>query len=957
MDRTAIRNRLRDDLRKLFSGTIHSDYLHLRMYASDASLFQLEPLAVAEPRNTADIQLLVRYAREHQLTIIPRGAGTGLAGEAIGNGIILDCSVHLRQILEVNGEFVRVQPGVTLDDLNQHLKPFGRRFPIDPASGNVCTIGGMWATNASGSRANLHGSTRDHVHLLEPVWDDATIGMESPRALAIYQELAEFTTRTGNINSQRHRFDHAGYFVSTPMTENLTPTLVGSEGTLAIFSEGTLKTIPLAGGVSAAMLTFASLEQALDIGLLMQEHRPAACELLDRRLIGLARLQSEEAAKLISADTEAIIILEFEGDSPPIARQRLNQLLADLSERSGTPIPVLTAENTGDIERLWNIRRRAIPTMLNRIPGPRPLPGIEDIGVHPSRLPELWAKAKTIFRKRDVLVTTIAHVATGQVHFRPLLDPENPSDVAKLFPLADELYSVVLDLDGTISAQHGIGLARTPWMEKQLQDRYASQREIKNIFDPMGMFNPGKFSNTDPSRPAWPIQQPTQIPEAKQPLSLLVWQPEEQSGLVHSCNSCGKCRTEQPNERMCPIYRVTHQEDASPRAKMQLLREAMLNPEINFNDHEMKPIADLCVNCRMCAVECPSQADIPKLMLEIKAAQHERHGLTRSDWMLARIDGLTRIAARFSITANLLMRQPIVRWLLEKTLGLSRKRTLPSLKFWTFMGNARREGWTKSLEPGVKGYAYFADTFANLFDPTVAEASVRVLKHQGLPVIVPAGQIGSGAAALAHGDLDIARERLRKNTRILADAVRQGHRIVCSEPTAALFFRFDALNLSDTPEVKLLADNTVELTTLLGELHDAGKLRTDFKPLAISLGHHIPCHIKALPGRPRGPELLRLIPELRVNTIDVSCSGMAGVFGLLQDNYETSLQAGKPMLDEFNRPSHLYGSSECSSCRLQMQEGTGKRALHPVQYLALAYGLMPELTTRLRKPWKNRVSS
>ena len=222
---------------------------------------------------------------------------------------------------------------------------------------------------------------------------------------------------------------------------------------------------------------------------------------------------------------------------------------------------------------------------------------------------------------------------------------------------------------------------------------------------------------------------------------------------------------------------------------------------------------------------------------------------------------------------------------------------------------------------------------------------------------MPAGQIGSGSAALAEGDIEIARERLRKNTRVLAEAVRRGHRSVCSEPTAALFFQLDALNLTDTPEVRLIAENTVELTALLGELHDEGRLRLEFQALPVSLGHHVPCHVKARQARPRGPELLSLIPELRVETIDRSCSGMAGAQGLKSKYHALSLEAGKPMLDELRRARHLYGSSECSSCRLQMQEGTGKRSLHPVQYLALAYGLMPELADHLRRPWNKRVSS
>ena len=963
MDASATRQRLRDDLRKLFLGSIHADAPRRRLFSTDSSLFHIEPLAVAEPRTIDDLRVLVTYAREHSLSLIPRGGGTGLAGEALGSGIVVDCSTHLRNILEIGPDFARVQPGVALAELNNELRKVGRRFAIDTASASACTLGGMWATDASGSRANLHGSTRDHVLALEVLWDDSTIspstaaGAEAPRPAGIINQLNNLLGALAEPPARRHRFDHAGYHLPAGLVSDLTPILVGSEGTLGLFTEGIVRTIPLPGGVSAALFAFSSVEAALEIGLLIADHRPAACEMLDRRLISLARRHSLEAARLISPDTEAVVLAEFEADSPSEAAGRVRDLIADLERRTSRIIPAVIAETPEDVAKLWDLRQRSLPSPHARQSGPRPLSGVEDIGVAPQRLPELWTRAKSLFRQQDVLVTTIIHIATGQIHFRPLLDADQPSELARLWPVAEELHSLAIELGGTVSSQHGIGLARTPWVERQTGALYEIHRDVKRIFDPGDLFNPGKIIGPDPSRPAWPFRPSAAVPIVSRPLRMLSWKPEEPEALLQSCNACGQCRTAQPEERMCPIFRVTHGEAASPRAKINLLRDLMANGDVPLDSPAVKPIADLCVNCRMCGTECPGEADIPKLMLEIKAAQQAKQGLTRSEWMVARIDGLTKIASRFAITTNILLRQPSVRWLLEKTIGLSRERTLPSLAFWTFMGRARRRGWTRPLPEGTKGYAYFADTFANLFDPSVAEATVRVLQHNGLAVTVPAGQIGSGSAALAEGDIEIARERLRKNTRVLAEAVRRGHRIVCSEPTAALFFQLDALNLTDTPEVRLIAENTVELTALLGELHDEGRLRLEFQALPVSLGHHVPCHVKARQARPRGPELLSLIPELRVETIDRSCSGMAGAQGLKSKYHALSLEAGKPMLDELRRARHLYGSSECSSCRLQMQEGTGKRSLHPVQYLALAYGLMPELADHLRRPWNKRVSS
>jgi Fe-S oxidoreductase len=418
-----------------------------------------------------------------------------------------------------------------------------------------------------------------------------------------------------------------------------------------------------------------------------------------------------------------------------------------------------------------------------------------------------------------------------------------------------------------------------------------------------------------------------------------------------SCNGCGQCRTEAPGQRMCPIFRTTHAEAATPRAKANLLRHLLAEPAETrpLTSDAVRAVADLCVNCKMCATECPAHVNIPKLMLEAKAAHAAEHGLNRSDWVLARTESFAAIGSAFAFLVNAGLRSRGVRWMLEKFFGISRHRQLPAFAGRSFLRRAARRGWTRRRPRGLKPrVAYFVDVFPNYNDPQTAEAVVAVLQHNGIEVHVPPGQHGCGIAPLAYGDVETARETARHNVRLLADLVRDGYRIVCAEPTAAVMLRHDYLDLLDDPDARLVAEQTVEFTTFLAELHRQGQLRTDFQPLHFSLGHHVPCHLKALGAPAAGPNLLALIPQLRVHTIDVSCSGMAGTFGLKAENYEISLAAGRPMLDELRRPRVLFGSTECSTCRMQMEEGSGKRTLHPAQYLALAYGLMPEIARRLR---------
>jgi FAD/FMN-containing dehydrogenase/Fe-S oxidoreductase len=980
LDAATLRTRLRDDLRREFRGELLLDPASRALYATDASLFQIEPLAVAVPRDEADVCLLVRYAYDRSIPIVPRGAGTGLAGEAVGPGLVLDLSVHFRSILEVGDDWVRVQPGVVLDRLNSELAKTGRRFAPDPASGASCTIGGMIATDASGSRAARHGYTRDHVRGLRVVWDDGTadeVGAagtdqkEQSRATALRAGLNALLDENAEaIAAARPRtaFDRCPYRlydVAGPTGVDLLRLLTGSEGTLAVTTEATLRTIPLPGGRATVLFGFPTVEAALAAGLAAREFGPAACEVLDRRLVSLARTRVPDAVTGLPVDAESVLLVEFESDTSASARGLAEALIG----RVDGAILVARAFTESEAADVWSMRSSALPSLYALGKGPRPLAAVEDIGVPSDELGRFLGKANALLKRFELSASILIHVVTGQVHLRPILDPENPSDAAKIWPLADELYTLVLDLGGTISAQHATGLARTPWVEQQYGPLVQVFREVKRLFDPHGILNPGKIVGPDPSRPAWPLRFPTAAhPEPVEPdagasdpapasrAKVLLWGESEVGQAVAACNGCGTCRTAAAGQRMCPIFRATGVEAASPRAKANLFRAIVEGRGPGAGQDAVRAVADLCVNCKMCALECPGRADIPKLMLEAKAANHAERGLRRSAWFLARADGLAALGSRFAPAANLLLRRWAMRWGLEKVFGLSRRRTLPAFAFRSFLRRARRRGLTRRPPEGP-AVALFVDTYANVFDPAVAEAAVAALRHNGIPVYVPSRQRGCGSAALVQGDTDVARERLTDNVRRLADAARAGDTIVCLEPTSALFFRLDALGLSDDPDVRLVADRTVEISSYLWSMREAGRLRTDFAPLPMSVGHHVPCHVKALGDGVRGPALLALIPELRVSKIDVSCSGMAGTYGLNVRNLPTSLNAGRPMLDEFARPKHLYGSSECSACRLQMQEGTGKRALHPVQYLALAYGLMPSLADRLRRPFGGRVSS
>lgn len=987
------REHIRDDLKGILKGELLFDELSRALYSTDASIFQIQPLGVAVPRDEEDVEALVRYAHEHRIPLIARGAGTGLAGESLGSGIIVDLSRHFRSIVAVGADTVRVQPGVIYRDLNARLAKDGRRFAPDPASGAQCTVGGMLANNASGARALRHGYTRDYVESLRVVLDSGTaasVAIEPRSSLngdaARLREivlgvisLLERHTELIRTSHGRTRFNRCGYLlhdVLTPSHLDLARLLIGSEGTLAIFTEATLRTIPLPVGRSVLMLGFATLESGLRASQRVLEASPSACELIDHRLLSLAREQDPAMANLLSPGAEVVLLVEFESDTSSGATQVASQMAELLNRCEPALLNTHMATDPEMIERLWWLRESVLPSLYGLRGGSHPVPIVEDVAVPVENLAPYLRGVQDVLQKYETTASYLIHSGSGQVHTRPFLDLQRPQDRAKLRELAEEIHVLALGMNGTVSTQHGTGIARTPWVERQYGRLFPALRELKAIFDPLGILNPGKIVAGLAEAAPWPLRQTMsadlvpavvtskngedtgEAAPSQGPLRVhLQWKTGELAAEVAACNGCGHCRTEAPMKRMCPIFRATHTEAAAPRAKANLLHHLLSegHDSRQISADDVREVADLCVNCKMCAVECPAHVNIPKLMIEAKAANVAQHGLSRFNWVMARMEGFAAFGSRFSFLVNSALANSACRWLLEKFFNLSRVRRLPRFASRSFLRRARRQGPGKPAPTTSERYAYFVDVYANYNDPSIGEAVVAVLRHNGIEVYVPPEQVGCGMAPLAQGDIEAAREAALTNVRVLSDLAREGYRILCSEPTAALMLRKDYLDLIDLPDASLVAHQVVELTAFLAELHRQGRLRTDFKPLDLAIGHHVPCHMKALGPELAGPDLLRLIPGIRVDTIDVGCSGMAGTFGLTKENYALSIEAGHSMIEAFAQPGIHFGSSECSACRMQMEEGGGKRALHPVQYLALAYGLMPEIAKRFEDPMRRLV--
>jgi FAD/FMN-containing dehydrogenase/Fe-S oxidoreductase len=962
---------IRDDLRGLFRGELHFDDAMRSLYAHDGSPLKLMPFGVAIPHDVEDLALFVKYAHENRIPLIPRGAGTGVSGGVLGAGLVLDMVAHFRQVLELGPDWVRVQPGVSLAPLNRALATHGRRISPNPERAESRSLGGMVATDGCGPNVSRWGYLREHLlavnvaldtgeiaSIVEPGFTPSTTSERGPRFIELRARTAALMAEHRDLIQLTRpltKFTRAGYQlhdILTPTGLNLTRLFAGSEGTLGILTEVTLRTHPLPGGESRVLIGFENVDQALHAGLaLLPVAGVVSCELLDQRLLAAAhRTKSMIPVPAHTVGAALVVAIEMES-------------ISDALEVAIVVVETVRKEHTGElladptvdpdaIARIDRFRTAALSGLHTLGPGPRPARGCEDVAVPVEELARFVPALRSLIRQFDLSVPLHIHVHAGQVSAMPMLDLRLPDDRQKLWAFAEAVHTLALSLGGTISTREGTGLLRAPWLDKQFGPLLNVFRQVKEIYDPSNILHPGVLFDADPSRPAWPFP----------PVAERIALPAVEVA-VASCNNCGDCRT--TTGRMCPVFHALPTEAASPRAKANLWR----GDPATVATPEAEAIAKLCVNCKMCQKECPSQVDIPRLMIEAKAAHFQEHGLARGEWVTARIEGLSMLAGMFAFTANFTLSRRAGRWLIEKLFGISRYRTLPRFTHRTFMRRALRQRLTGRRAP-IRGnesspdlafgqgekIVYFVDLFANFHDPSIGLATVQVLKHHGIEVYVPWRQRSSGMAALVHGDLDTARDFALANLRTLAPLVREGYRIVVSDPTAALALTQEYPMLIDTPDAKFVAENTVELTAYLWSLHEAGKLRTDFEPLAFQVGHHVPCHIKALGDSIAGPKLLALIPGLTVQTIDKSCSGMAGTYGLQAVNYQASLTAGQPMLEVMQSDSIAYGSTECGACRMQMHTGARKRTLHPIQYLALAYGLMPELRTKLARPLGRLVS-
>ncbi|MGA2070339.1 MAG: anaerobic glycerol-3-phosphate dehydrogenase subunit C [Sedimentisphaerales bacterium] len=948
-----------DDLARIVKGAVFTDILHRAAYSSDASIYQIVPACVVCPRDAQDIAAVVKYAKDKQISVAARGAGSGVAGESLTSGILLDVTRYMNSIISIEngGELVICEPGVVLDELNNYLAQFGRKIGPDPSTSNRAVIGGCVANNATGAHSLQFGYTGDYVEKVEAILADGSIvelannyqpkTMSDSRIDEIAKQCISLLAGKKDVIANAlpaTKRNRSGYNIAGAYRDgkvNLARLMGGSEGTLAIFTKITLRTVPLPKAKGLLQLEFDSLDKMAKAVPIIVSTGASACELMDNYLIAMAIEHLPAYRDVLPANATAALLVEHVGETPEQVRSKIKTTDSAIANLAGNRTIVFDEQTQ---KRIWKARKDAVPLLDRRKGRQRPVPFIEDVSVENDKLAEYIAGLQKIGQKYNIAMSYYGHAGDGELHIRPYLDLGEKGDVDKMTQIANEVFALAWSLGGTVSGEHAVGLVRAAFLRKQYGDEFYNLLcGIKNILDPAGLLNPGKIINDNPNVMVENLKARHRVNKTFTE-SGVIFADDEIALELGQCSGCGVCRSREEQFRMCPLFRATGDELASSRAKMNVLRfwSSGRLREGDFDSPEFRQFLDLCINCKACSIECPSGVDVSKIIAAARAEYARRKGLRLTERLLGHNRYMSKLASTFAPISNFIMRLPITRRLLEKTIGLDSRRRMPKFAFGSFSlaGRLYLETFRPSEMP-IDKVAYFLDTYVNYNDHELGYAVIDVLRHNAIEVIIPR-QRPAPLPAIVYGDVKTAKKYLSYSVKYLAAAVKDGYKIICSEPSAAMCLKQELRHYVDSVDAKIVSENTYELMEYLRELLRQGKLNNPKRTLLQEYVYHTPCHLFAMGAYGASIELLQKLCNIQVSDLNAGCCGLAGTFGMQKKNYELSEQIAKSLKETLNNTSAQCVLTECAACGMQIEHISGKRTIHPIKVLAKAYGLMRE---------------
>ncbi|WP_405608016.1 FAD-binding and (Fe-S)-binding domain-containing protein [Streptomyces sp. NBC_01508] len=965
---------LQRDLVKDLDGEVQFDDYTRQLFARDASMYAITPLGVVFPRTADDVAAAVAAAAARGVSVVPRGAGTSLAGQTVGPGLVLDLSRHLNRIVELDpgSGTALVEAGVVQDQLNRAASPWGLMFGPDTSTSNRATIGGMIGNNSAGSGSVRHGMTIDHVRELDVVLSDASQVRlnrvdEAERAHratrstlegALYRELPEIVRANATAIAEgfpAHWRRACGYRLDRLAREDtvfdLAKFVVGSEGTLAVATGALVDLVPKPSRTVIAVGHFTSVAGAIDATQDALACDPAAVELMDRTILDLSRRKIEYAAlgELLNGDPEALLFVSFSGDDEDELLGQLKRLTA-LWSRHGHGYHTLRAVTPAQQSSLLKVRKAGLGLLMAASEGTRrPLAFVEDTAVDPVHLTEYTRRFKEVLDRHGMTAGFYGHCSVGCLHIRPYLDLTDPADVVKMRSVAVEIKDLVAEYGGVNSSEHGDGLARSEFNREIFGDSlYEAMRQVKKLFDPNNVLNPGKIvdapSMTDNLRDAalLPVE-PLRTRLSFEVIGAGAGQGADDGGggamraAADRCMNIGLCR-KSGSGAMCPSYMATLKEEDSTRGRAAALVKALSEPDPRaaLGDERLHEVLDLCLMCKACKSECPLGVDMASLKSEALSHHHDIHGVPLRSRIFGSIRFLNRMGSATAPLSNLPGRIPLVRRLMDRTVGIAPARPLPvfvrqNLSRWF----RRRTPATHVVTQGT--VTYLADSFTTFTEPDIGRAAIQLLERAGWDVRLESG-VCCGRSSLSKGLVDDAKDKARHLVDTLSRSTEAGSPVVGCEPSCLMTLRDEHLSmLPDDPAVKDIAGRVRQVEELLVEAVDDGRLRPreDSWLAGRTLVYHGHCHQKAEVGTAATVALLNRIPGVTVVELDAGCCGMAGSFGFESEHYDVSMTVGEDRLFpsiEAEPPDTVVVATGVS-CRQQIFHGTARDAWHPVQLL------------------------
>jgi FAD/FMN-containing dehydrogenase/Fe-S oxidoreductase len=966
-------NELLKQLGTELEGDLYSDTTMRTLYATDASAYREMPLAVAIPKSIDDIKKMIAFANKHHTSLIPRTAGTSLAGQVVGNGIIVDVSKNFTQILELNKEerWVRVQPGVIRDELNLFLKPHGLFFGPETSTANRAMIGGMVGNNSCGSNSIVYRSTREHLLEVKALLSDGSEAEFKTTSLDEFHQKCEGNTLESEIyktvrsllsnydNQQEIRKEfpkksverrNTGYAVdvlleSAPFTAggndfNFCSLIAGSEGTLAFLTEIKLNVVPLPPKETGLLCVhFNSIDESLRANLIAVKHNISASELIDHYILECTKNNIEQLKNrfFVQGDPGAILVIEF-------ARSTREEVIADAKKCEdemraaglGYHFPLLFGSDT---KKIWTLRKAGLG-LLGNLPGDeKAVPVIEDTAVDVNDLPAYIRDFNEILKKHNLYSVHYAHAGSGEIHLRPIINLKTEEGNRLFRTIAEEIATLVKKYDGSLSGEHGDGRLRGEFIKQMVGEKnYKLLKEIKRVWDPNNIFNPNKIVDTPPMNTMLRYTPGQKTPEFK-----TVFRFQNQDILQHAeqCNGSGDCRkTHLSGGTMCPSYMATRNEKDTTRARANILREFLTNSDkMNHYDHkEIYDVMDLCLSCKGCKSECPSNVDVAKLKAEFLQHYYDANGVPFRSKLIAWFNKSSQLGSVWPGMYNFVMTNKLVSKWVKSLSGFATERSMPKLYKTTLKAWYKRNKKEETKNEKQKTVYFFCDEFTNFNDTEIGIKAILLLEKLGYEVIIPQHE-ESGRAWLSKGLLRTAKKIANKNISLLHSIVTSETPLVGVEPSAILTFRDEYIDLADDENVgasKALSKNVFMVDEFIGSEIEKGRISQDlFTKEERKIKLHGHCQQKALASVTASEKILSFPENYSVETIPSGCCGMAGSFGYEKEHYELSMKVGEMVLFPAvrNLDDKTIIAAPGTSCRHQVKDGTGKIAKHPVEIL------------------------